>query len=121
MAELHGLSFPLRFGGRGSLATSDGIDKIKENIKAIVLANLGERVMNPTVGTMVYHQMFKNITEQQQSLLDHQLRMGIEAGETRVTVVDIDIIKPEQDGQLMIDLTFKLDTETEFENLVLYI
>lgn len=121
MAELKGLSFPIRFGARGSLTTTTGSDKIKENIKAIVLTSVGERVMNPTVGTHSYEYVFRNMTEQQQSLLKHQLRLGIEAGETRVTVMDIEVAQKDRGGQFLLNITFKLDTETEFENLVVFV
>ena len=71
MAILKGLSFPLKFSSRGSFATTSGMDKIKENIRALVLTSVGERVMNPNIGTM--------------------------------------------------DVSFKIDTSNEYENLVFYI
>lgn len=117
MATLKGLSFPLRFSGRGSFATSTGGDKIKENIKAIVLTSVGERVMNPKIGTMGLTHVFQNMSEGQISLLKHHIKLGIETGESRVTVVDLNITQDTPDGLLLVELTFKVNTQTEFENL----
>jgi len=117
MAKLKGLTFPLKFSPRGSLSTTEGVDKIKENIKAIVLTAINERVMNPGVGAMGYEYLMRNLTSQEASVLKHQLRLGIEAGESRIVVLDINLSKPEQDGQLLVTLTFKLDSSTEYEDL----
>lgn len=121
MAKLKGLSFPLKFSPRGSLSTSEGIDKVKENIKAIVLTAVNERVMNPSIGAMGYEYLMRNLTPQETSILKHELRLGIEAGEGRVVVLDINISQPELDGQLQISLTFKLDSSTEYEDLTFFV
>ena len=121
MPSLKGLSFPLKFTPRGSLGTSDGVIKIKENIKAIALTAIGERLMSPSVGTLGYTHLFRNINSGQASLLKHQLRLGIEAGEDRVTILDIDITQPKRDGKLKVDLTFQINTSTEYDNLTLFI
>ena len=121
MPALKGLSFPLKFTPRGSLGTSDGVDKIKENIKAIALTSVGERLMNPTVGTLGYTHLFRNRDSGQASLIKHQLRLGIEAGEDRVTILDINITQPQRDGQLKVDLSFQINTSTEFDNLTFFI
>jgi phage baseplate assembly protein W len=121
MPKLKGLSFPIKFSPRGSLTTSEGVDKIKENIKAIALTSLGERLMSPNVGTMGYTHLFRNMGEGELGLLKHHLRLGIEAGENRVTILDVNISRPEQDGQLLVSLSFQIITSTEFDNLSFYI
>ncbi len=118
MAELQGLSFPLRFTARGGLSVSSGLDKIKENIKAIVITTAGERVMRPSVGTLGQTAVFQNLDEGQLSTLSYHLKNGIEAGDNRVVVLDLNIQQVDQDGRLLVDIMFKLDTQTEYENLV---
>lgn len=121
MPLLKGLSFPLMFNKRGSLSTTTGVDKIKENIKAIVLTSMGERLMNPGVGSLGYKELFRNIDPMESSMLKHQIRLGVEAGESRVTVLDVDVQQPDLDGQLLVNMTFKIDTSNEFENLTFYL
>ena len=118
MAELKGFSFPLRFSNLGSFSLSTGVDKIKENIRAIVLTSMGDRIMNPDIGTLGRLSVFQSMSASQLNLLKHHLKTGIEAGETRISVLDIQVTQTTQDGELLVDLTFKLDTETEYENLV---
>jgi phage baseplate assembly protein W len=121
MAELNGLSFPLRFSSLGSLATTKGVDKVKENIHAIVLTCVGERVMNPNVGTLARNQIFRNIDEDMLSTLTHHLRTGIEAGDQRVIVLDVNIERTDKDGKLLVDVMFKLDSQSEYDNVVVYL
>jgi len=121
MPLLKGLSFPLRFNSRGSLRTSEGVDKIKENIRAIVLTSIGERLMNPSVGSLGHQALFRNLDFSESQLLKHRIRMGVEAGESRVSVLDVELAQPDIDGQLIVNMTIKLDTSTEFENLTFYL
>lgn len=121
MATLKGLSFPLRFTKRGALAVTTGIDKIKENIRAIVLTTVGERLMRPNVGTLGQTVVFQNMDEGQISTLSFHLKSGIELGESRVIVLDLDISQQDQDGRLVVNIMFKLDTQTEYEDLVIEI
>lgn len=117
MANLKGLSFPLKFSGRGSLSTTTGVDKIKENIKAIVLTSVGERVMNPAIGTMGVNSIFQNMEEGQKSLLKHHIKLGIETGESRVSILDLTLKQDAPDGVLLVDMVFKINTDTEYQNL----
>ena len=121
MANLSGLSFPIKISSRGGFSTSSGVDKIKENIKALIFTGLGERVMNPSIGSLGYTYLFNNLTINEVSLLKHTIRMGIEEGESRVTVLDLEIVQPDQEGQLFIDMNFRIDSSNEFENLTFYL
>jgi len=121
MPILKGLSFPLTFSRRGALSTSTGVDKIKENIKAIVLTSLGDRLMNPHIGSVGYHYLFRSIEESERSFLKHQIRQGVESGEGRVTVLDVVVEQPNREGELLISMEFKIDTSNEFENITFYI
>lgn len=117
MATLKGLSFPLKFSGRGSFSTSAGVDKIKQNIQAIVLTSVGERIMNPVIGTLGITSVFQNMSEGQKSLLKHHIKLGIETGESRVSILDLTLKQDTPDGVLLVDMVFMIDTDTEYQNL----
>ena len=121
MAILKGLSFPLNFSSRGSFSTTSGMDKIKENIRALVLTSVGERVMNPNIGTMGKSHVFRNIDAQRLSLMKHHIKTGIELGDRRGVVLDLQLSQTDQDGKVLVDVSFKIDTSNEYENLVFYI
>ena len=121
MPRLKGLSFPLQFNKRGSLSVTTGVDKIKENIRAIVLTSVGERVMNPHIGSVGYQYLFRNLETSEKSILKHQIREGIERGEGRITVLVVNVDQPDQEGQLQISMEFRIDTSNEFENLTFFV
>lgn len=120
MAILKGLSFPLRIGPRGSFIESTGIDKIKDNIKAIILTSMGERVMSPNVGSLGYLYLFKSIDSQGGQELQNYIRTGVELSESRVSVISVDL-NPTDKGKLLINMTFKIDTGTEYHDLSLIV
>jgi|15BtaG_2_1085339.scaffolds.fasta_scaffold03494_2 uncharacterized protein len=120
MAILKGLSFPLRIGPRGSFIESTGIDKIKDNIKAIILTSMGERVMSPNVGSLGYLYLFKSIDSQSGQELQNYIRTGVELSESRVSVISVDLT-PTDKGKLLINMTFKIDTGTEYHDLSLIV
>lgn len=120
MAILKGLSFPLRMSPRGSFVESTGIEKIKDNIKAIILTSMGERVMSPNVGSLGYLYLFKSINSSNGEELKNYIRTGVELSESRVSVVSVDLF-PENNGKLLINMTFKIDTSTEFHDLSLIV
>ena len=121
MTSLKGLSFPVKFTPRGSLQVTEGLDKIKENIKAIASTSVGERVMNPTIGTLGYTQLFRNMDDSSISLIKYYMRTGIEAGEDRVTITDVQVDQPTKDGMLHVSISFRVETTNEFDNLTFYI
>jgi len=117
MANLHGLSFPLRFSPRGSLSTSSGIDKIKDNIKSIVYTSYGERLMMPNFGSVGYLNLFRNTNTQSIERLKQQISSSIEVSDNRIIVLNLNISPTDVDGRLNIDMTFKLDNYNEYHDL----
>ena len=83
-----GISFPLEITSRGGFKRSLGVEKIKENVKNLVLTSLGERVMNPGIGTLGYMYLFRNMSYEERQLLQNQVAQGIERGEERVFVLN---------------------------------
>lgn len=120
MPSLKGMSFPIKFTPRGSLQMTEGLDKIKENIKAIAITAVGERVMNPNVGTMGYTQLFRNVDESNISLMKHYMRTGIENGENRVTILDVIVDKGKTSESLYVNISFRVEATNEFDNLTFF-
>tara|TARA_R110000824_G_scaffold75003_4_gene190523 strand:- start:2114 stop:2485 length:372 start_codon:yes stop_codon:yes gene_type:complete len=121
MVALKGLAFPLTISSRGSFQQKTGIEKIKDNIKALILTSLGERLMSPQVGCLGYSYLFRALSSEEVSILKHHLIMGLEASETRITVVDVDVRAADREGRLLIDMTFKLDTYSDLQDVTIQI
>jgi len=113
MADIKGFSFPFQFSPRGGVAESTNLDKIKANLNALVLTGVGERLMRPNIGTAGYELLYSNMSAQELMLLKHDIKYGIEAGDTRVVVVDLTIGKPSVNGAVMVDVTFMLNGSYE--------
>lgn len=113
MAELKGFAFPFRLSARGGVVEKSGVDKIKDNLSAIVLTSIGERLMSPNVGTFGYQRMFKNMSTQDIGILKYDLRRGIENGEGRVTVTDLQITTPNDYGHCLVKVEFILNSTYE--------
>ena len=121
MPNLNGLSFPLRIGPRGSFITTSSINKIKDNLKAIILTKYGERFMSPTFGSLGYLYLFKNLNPQTIEAVKATLIRGIEASDKRITVVSLELIPPNEQGVLEISLKFRLSNYTEYQDLSVFI
>jgi phage baseplate assembly protein W len=118
MANLNGLSFPLRIGPRGNFIKTTGINKIKDNIKNIVYTKLGERHMSPTFGTLGHLSLLRNTSVNDLNFLKNNIIRGIEASDNRIIVVSLDITEPREDGKMELFLQFRLDNYTEYQDLV---
>lgn len=109
MAELKGFAFPFRLSGRGGVVEKTGVDKVKDNLAAIVLTSIGERLMAPDVGTYGYERMFKNMSPQDVGIVKYDLKRGLENGERRATVTNIDISEPDGQGRCLVKVDFILN------------
>lgn len=113
MADIKGFSFPFQFSPRGGVAESSNLDKIKANLNALILTSAGERLMRPNVGTMGDRLLYSNMTTAEIVMMKHNIKSGIEAGESRVVVVDLSITTADENGKALIDVTFLLNGSYE--------
>ena len=113
MADIKGFSFPFQFTPRGGVAESTNLEKVKANLNALILTATGERLMRPNVGTMGDRLLYSNMSTAETIMMKHNIKSGIEAGESRVVVVDIAISTPDENGKTLIDVTFLLNGSYE--------
>lgn len=113
MADIKGFSFPFGFSPRGGVNESTNLDKIKANLNALVLTSIGERLMSPNVGTVGYKMLYSNMSAPEVIALKYDIKTGIEAGESRVVVVDLQVTVPDTDGRAIVDITFLLNGSYE--------
>lgn len=113
MAELRGFAFPFRLGSQGGVVEKSGIEKVKDNLSAIVMTSVGERLLSPNVGTYGYERLFKNMTAQDLGIVKHDIRRGLEGGESRVTVTNVDVTQPNEYGHCIVKVDFLLNETFE--------
>ena len=113
MPSISGLSLPLRITPRGGFSRSIGIDKIKQNLKALILTSMGERVMSPGIGTLGYMYLFRNMTFEERNLLETQIATSLERGEPNVIITEVDIFDVSDQGRLNVVVKFRIDQYDE--------
>lgn len=117
MAVIKGFSFPFRVSPRGGMEESTGIEKIKGNLRALVLTALGERLMSPDVGTLGYNYLFSNIDSSEFVFLKQDIKSGIERGERRVAITDVRMTQPNAGGQMLLEVDFILTSTMDQQSI----
>jgi len=113
-----GLSFPLRFGPLGHLERTYGVNKLKNNIYAIVTTALGERFARPSMGTTAFASVFRNMTEPMLALLQNSVATAVGTYEPRVNVAAVQMTPDYDEGQVIVKVIFEVKGSGVFESLV---
>ena len=106
--QLKGLSFPIRLSPLGHLTRAEGIDKYKQNMYAIAVQEIGERVMNPTFGVHGLSRVFRNLDIPGIALTEDVLREAITKFEPRVRVLKMESVAEDTQGRLRTTLNFQV-------------
>jgi hypothetical protein len=114
-----GWKYPVTTDGNGKIAISRYEEDIKEAILIILLTAKGERLMRPDFGCGVNDYVFSSINSLNISRIENEVREALTLFEPRIEVLDIKTdTKEENNGKLMIEITYKVRaTNTRF-NLV---
>jgi phage baseplate assembly protein W len=118
MAEIKGLSYPLRFNALGHLERSSGATKLGENIEHILDTNLGERPMRRDFGILGMQITFKNIDSVTCTLAESVVWEGITKGEERVQLVSVNCAKSKEvyEGSIVTQVNYKVRGTGQFNN-----
>ena len=91
MSTPSGIAWPFRFGANGHVARASGDEKLKANIVAIVLTQVGERVMEPQFGSVGYSQLFRPEGRAMVPTLEALVKRNLERFEPRVAVRSVSL------------------------------
>jgi phage baseplate assembly protein W len=105
MKSIKGPSFPFRIDPRsGKVAMTTGADKLRENLKHLLLTRVGERVMVRQYGGGATQLLHENINDGLVAVARHQLTKAILRYEPRILPQDISVIP--QGGELYLRITY---------------
>jgi phage baseplate assembly protein W len=91
--KLRGIAFPFRIDARsGGVAVTEGDDKLKENIKHLLLTRIGERLMLREYGGGVAQLLQENVNDGLIALARHQITRAIVRFEPRILPQDVAVI-----------------------------
>lgn len=116
-----GISFPLRFGPLGHLERSGGKDKIKNNIRSVILQEYGQREVNDNFGSVSLASMFRQIDYSLVVLIRDLITESLARHEDRIDSVQIDAEEIEDedgDGKLQVWVRYRVVDTGEFDDLV---
>lgn len=88
--NINGFAFPFKINpSTGGVLTADGSDKIKANIKQLLLTGIGERVMRRKYGGGIRQLLHDANNDTLRALVQHQIATAIGQHEPRVQVKEI--------------------------------
>jgi uncharacterized protein len=101
---LRGFTFPFRIDAQtGGVAATEGPDKLRENLKHLLLTKVGERVMARQYGGGVTQLLHEPINNALIGLARHQITKAILQFEPRVLPEDITVIPHEGELYLRVE------------------
>ena len=114
-----GVSFPLQVDQRGALALAHDEIDVEQALWLILSTAPGERPMRPQFGCGVHEFVFDRIDGETLGRIDTAIRVALDRWEPRVEVEAIDFgLDRADEGQLMVELTYRLRATNDVRNLV---
>ncbi len=117
MTEPRGIRYPFRFSDAGSVRITDGADKIRSNLYALVKTTLKERLIRKNVGTVGYAMVLRNQSIPNSSLILTLIRESIVRHEPRALLLDVRLrFEDAREGQktfINVDFIFRDTGEAE--------
>jgi len=114
-----GLAFPLQVDRRGGIALARDETDIEQAIELILATAPGERPMRPEFGCGVHDYVFDTIDASTVGLMETAIREALDRWEPRIVVEKLDFnLDRVGDGQLMIDIGYRVRATNNERNLV---
>ena len=115
-----GLKFPLEVDpATGSLAVTEGEEKVQDSILTILGTAVGERVMRPTFGSEIRNHVFAPLNAATVSSLSFSVQEALISWEPRIEVQRVNVSDEKQrEGILLISIDYKVRTSNNRFNLV---
>ncbi len=114
-----GWSFPVRIGPNGGVALSSYEDNIRECVKVILGTALGERVMEPAIGSKVHDYVFHPNTANTASYVSYYAQQSLDKHEPRIRDVGVRAMPdPSNENTLILEITYKLVHDNTLRNMV---
>lgn len=112
--EIRGFSFPFRIDSSGGVAQTSGPEKLKENIKHILLTGIGERVMRRDNGGGLRQLVHDPNNDALRAIVQHQIAKSIGYWEPRVQVQGVTVTQ--KDGMLSIEILYVISQTQQLQS-----
>jgi len=102
--QMRGFSFPFHINNWKGTSFTVGSDKLKENIKHLLLTNIGERVMYRDYGGGLRQLVHDPNNDALLAIMQHQLSKAINRWEPGAQVNSVKVTQ--RDGELFVDVRY---------------
>ncbi|WP_343731689.1 GPW/gp25 family protein [Duganella sp.] len=113
-----GLAFPVTVAGNSALQLAEYEEDIAQAVRIILDTNPGERVMRPDFGAGLRALAFEPINTQTLALARHRVEQALILWEPRIDSIAVVVTSRAAQGQLHIDLRYRIRSTNTFYNLV---
>lgn len=112
---ISGFSFPFRIDSAGRVARTSGPEKLKENIKHILLTGIGERVMRRDYGGGLHQLVHDPSNDALRAIVEHQIAKAIGQWEPRVQIQDVTVTQ--QGGEICVEIRYVIGRTQQPQSL----
>lgn len=114
-----GWAFPMGVEPNGSMATTNGVARLEQAMRIILVTYLGERPMRPLFGSRLRDFLFGGVSPESTVEIAAEVRRAIESCESRVLIDDVIVVPLEGAyGGYEIDIRYRVKTTNEARNLL---
>ncbi|TEB07868.1 Gene 25-like lysozyme [Pelotomaculum schinkii] len=112
---ISGFSFPFRIDSSGRVARTSGPEKLKENIKHILLTGIGERVMRRDYGGGLRQLVHDPNNDALRAIVQHQIGKAIGQWEPGVQIQGVTVTQ--KDGNLYVEILYLIGRTQQPQSL----
>lgn len=114
-----GFSFPFRIDSSGGVARTSGPEKLKENIKHILLTGIGERVMRRDYGGGLRQLVHDPNNDALRAIVQHQIAKSIGQWEPGVQIQGVAVTQErlEKEGMLYVEIRYVIGQTQQPQSL----
>jgi len=113
--QRRGFSFPFRINDRGGTAFTVGPEKLRENIKHLLLTGIGERVMNRDYGGGLRQLIHDPNNDALLAITQHQIAKAINRFEPEAQVEGVRVTR--QESELIVEVIYIADQMQQPQSL----
>lgn len=113
-----GWAFPIRLDENGEVQTVDHEEDIRQAILLILNTALTERVMRPDFGSGLRELVFEPMDSKTMALARHRVEQALITWEPRIDTIEVTVNAKHQQGELDIEIRYRVRRTNTFYNLV---
>lgn len=113
-----GWAFPVSLAGAGTMSLAEYEDDVRQAIRIVIGTEKGERVMRPDFGAGLRALLFEPVRTTTLALIRHRVEEALVLYEPRIDNVTVRVSAVPPQGEVRIDVRYRVRLTNTFYNLV---